>query len=66
MQYCFVAVFSFVALEALQVYAVMTKMISSGGVFPRWALVLLGTGLPLLPTGIPFAIADDHYPSQYS
>lgn len=65
-QFFFTGAFSFLALEALQAYAIVTNMINRGGVLSRKILMTVGVSIPAILTLITAVAAFNHYPSSWS
>ena len=66
LQYLYLVNASFLALEALQAYAITTGIITFGGVFNRKQLFAVGWTLPGLYTGLTTAFLHDDLTSYWS
>ncbi len=66
MQWFFLAVFAFMLLEAMQLYAVLTNLTLHGGYFMDRQFFALGWGGTGVVTLMAAVIAHPHYVSQWS
>ncbi len=66
MQWFFLTVFAFMALEALQLYTVLTNVTLKDGYFTDAQYFVLGWGGTAIITVTSAVIAHPHYVSQWS
>lgn len=60
------AVFSFMTLEALQTYAIMTSVVRKGGFLIRRQYFVVGWGGPAIVAGLSALLKHDDYISHFS
>lgn len=66
LQYCFIANFIFLTLEALQTYCIMQHVLNTGGYFNYKTNLLLGWGLPMPIVGLTVFLYLSEYHSLLS
>ena len=66
MQFCFVGSFAFMALEALQAYAVSSKIINSGGYMTKLQFTAFGWTMAGIITAVSALLIHSDYTSYWS